>query len=948
MALTVLNQIKEIRASGEVVLWVDNYTNDDTDWVIVGTDPLSSIDYPNAYIVSRSDRPCVTKWNVTSPINMTGTKDQMPQYRVDVYARAVNGSSEVIVNGSVKTVGSSWSWINGTASSFSYLMSYINYSDHMLYPYPDLNHTIIGKYITCSTNGRAIYIYASIYASNDCVGKIKGALYKKSNGALVGVTEELNFIPGGATSYKFEFADPKPYLEKDVDYYVVVWGNVSVGSAGAQAREGNMYVGRGLSKNVVYGDFPDPLTNYTTTDFGVQAEVYVVPEQETVQFYLDKRYLGTVEIDCAVVTYWNSTHVFYQTPVYSGQSEKYAKTGVAPYLGAVDYPNNYISWTNDTTVDAFFEFPDVTWTCNLLQVTATFYGNGSVRYYLLSPSMDINYTNYTTFTPFGVTVDITAFVNTSEKLNSLRLAFRSVGVSYVDAVKLTVTLPSLNLRILDANSAILDGATVYINNGTEYSMQVVNGWANWTGITASTVDVKVKWQDCWVNDTFTVTMDAMNKTLDVTCNVYSFAPQAFEWDLETLLTPGSQIRLTAPNGTQTGLISLGSSASYTISQAQNGTWKIEVFWNGMKVNETEYFLDGNVPLGQLKLQCQVWNLMFQLKDSNGNFLTTSPAQVYFTYPNATTLMSLNTTVGYGNVKVCNGTSYYMVKYQDVWVTANTTLSNLDPSTTLVTATCNVYKLTVYVQSQETGHAALGAGLVLKRVEDSVITTLNGLYGLPASPVTGEYNLTHARYIWPQLAIQNGSYVIYVYLYNEERGGDTVTLTANTVSSITVSTAAPPSPPGPGPGPSLGLDFRVEDTYLTVTKGETVSFDLKIVWTNTAVITISKIQFQDRSDWFTIVDELPKTVYKPSGFMPEGNATVAVRVTVPWDQQEGTITLNVVVTCPSAGGMVERSGVIYLTVTGKQLAPPGSIPGFMTYVFLGMLLLLCVYAFAKKR
>jgi hypothetical protein len=83
-------------------------------------------------------------------------------------------------------------------------------------------------------------------------------------------------------------------------------------------------------------------------------------------------------------------------------------------------------------------------------------------------------------------------------------------------------------------------------------------------------------------------------------------------------------------------------------------------------------------------------------------------------------------------------------------------------------------------------------------------------------------------------------------------------------------------------------------------------------------------------------------------MPEGTATVAVRVTVPWDQQEGTVTLNVVVTCPSAGGTLERSGVIYLTVTGKQLVQPGSIPEYMTYVFLGMLLLICVYAFAKRR
>jgi hypothetical protein len=371
---------------------------------------------------------------------------------------------------------------------------------------------------------------------------------------------------------------------------------------------------------------------------------------------------------------------------------------------------------------------------------------------------------------------------------------------------------------------------------------------------------------------------------------------------------------------------------------------VKVKWQGLWVNGT--WTINMTTTKTIEAICNVWSLTFNLKDSSGVALTASPAQVYYTFPNGSTCMVLNTTTGSGAFKVANGTSYYMVKFQDVWVTANTTLADLSPSTTLVSVTCNVYKLTVYVQSQETGQAVLGAGLVLKRVEDSVITTLNGLYGLPASPVTGEYNFTHARYIWPQLAMQNSSYVIYVYLYSEQRGGATTELTANTETFIVISSAAPP--PSPGPGPSLGLDFRVEDTYLTVTKGETTSFNISIVWSNTAIITISKIQFQDRSDWFTIVDELPKTVYKPSGFMPEGTATVAVRVTVPWDQQEGTVTLNVVVTCPSPGGMVERSGVIYLTVTGKRLAQPGSIPEYMTYVFLFGLLLISVYAFAKKR
>jgi len=84
------------------------------------------------------------------------------------------------------------------------------------------------------------------------------------------------------------------------------------------------------------------------------------------------------------------------------------------------------------------------------------------------------------------------------------------------------TVPTnLNLRTVDHNNNVVNTTTVYMNNGTEYSKTVdSNGWANWTGITADSVSVKVKYQGLWVNGSFTVQMNT-NKTIDVVCNIYN-------------------------------------------------------------------------------------------------------------------------------------------------------------------------------------------------------------------------------------------------------------------------------------------------------------------------------------------------------------------------------------------------------------------------------------------
>ena len=83
---------------------------------------------------------------------------------------------------------------------------------------------------------------------------------------------------------------------------------------------------------------------------------------------------------------------------------------------------------------------------------------------------------------------------------------------------LQITFMSLNLRIKDRAGNIISGATVYAD--TTPKVSDAKGWANFTAELGTVAEVKVKYQDVWVNGTFTVTIDS-SKTIDVICNVYS-------------------------------------------------------------------------------------------------------------------------------------------------------------------------------------------------------------------------------------------------------------------------------------------------------------------------------------------------------------------------------------------------------------------------------------------
>jgi hypothetical protein len=261
---------------------------------------------------------------------------------------------------------------------------------------------------------------------------------------------------------------------------------------------------------------------------------------------------------------------------------------------------------------------------------------------------------------------------------------------------------NLHLKTLEWDkSTILTAATVYINNGTIYSKTVdANGWGNFTGITASSLSIYVKWQNAFVNGSFT----------------------------------------------------------YTVS--------------GDDV---------------VNVQCKVWSLTFNAKDHDGSsLLTASPTTLYWTFPNATQIQ-LETATGTETFKTMNGTAYYRIKFQDAWVTANITLSNLSPSTTTVNQNCEVYSLTVNVKD-ESSAAVASASLTLKRNG----TTVNGLYGLPASPTTD----SGGAYTWSQLAaVASGNYTVMA-LKGSKSGGVYGALTSDvTWGIIVVETTAPSVAPG---------------------------------------------------------------------------------------------------------------------------------------------------------
>ena len=211
----------------------------------------------------------------------------------------------------------------------------------------------------------------------------------------------------------------------------------------------------------------------------------------------------------------------------------------------------------------------------------------------------------------------------------------------------------LHLKVVEFDgTTVLIGAQITMNNGTDQVKTASSGgWGNYTGITAAFVTVKIKWENSFVNGSFTETMGA-NRTVTVVTKVYSSYALAWRFnDNSTAFTP-TQVQLLAPNST---LVTLTGGSVSSLSLVQNGTWAVK--------SVTEY--GGNVvaasnptftPTGDSQtrqMACRIYSIVLassMFRDNAGAALYTAPSAFTITTPNATSVS------GYGTYLMPNGTS----------------------------------------------------------------------------------------------------------------------------------------------------------------------------------------------------------------------------------------------------------------------------------------------------
>jgi len=118
-----------------------------------------------------------------------------------------------------------------------------------------ITNRISGSWFTCPEPGIAQSITAAVRNALAIDVPYKCAIYRRSDGKLIGVTEEVMVPPTtGAPGpwVTFNFPEPKPELE-NTDYYLVAWAKQNY-----SALHGTDEIGKGGYQELTYDSFPDP------------------------------------------------------------------------------------------------------------------------------------------------------------------------------------------------------------------------------------------------------------------------------------------------------------------------------------------------------------------------------------------------------------------------------------------------------------------------------------------------------------------------------------------------------------------------------------------------------------------------------------------------------------------------------------------------------------------
>jgi len=118
--------------------------------------------------------------------------------------------------------------------------------------YGTTGNFIMGSWFTCPENGLAVSISVYGYVS-PATGRIKAAIYRLSDLALIGVTEEGTGYEMPGVWATLNFLAPEPTLELGVEYLLVAWSTLFNFFGEDEA-------GKGRHKPLPYDGWPNPLT----------------------------------------------------------------------------------------------------------------------------------------------------------------------------------------------------------------------------------------------------------------------------------------------------------------------------------------------------------------------------------------------------------------------------------------------------------------------------------------------------------------------------------------------------------------------------------------------------------------------------------------------------------------------------------------------------------------
>jgi len=288
------------------------------------------------------------------------------------------------------------------------------------------------------------------------------------------------------------------------------------------------------------------------------------------------------------------------------------------------------------------------------------------------------------------------------------------------------------------------------------------------------------------------------------------------------------------------------------------------------------------------VKCKVWTLTLTAKDQSAN--TLSNTQLHWTFPNATQVALTNNPASF---KTMNGSSYYRIKWQSIWVTANTSYTAVETENAK-SVTCNVYKTVDYLVAVDESTCVPPIYSAESRTLKFTTTVTGSKTCKVYTGSLGEPEIITAASVGRDFQYDSTSHIVSF----EITGSSYVLVEVvwGIVGEVPVT-------------PTGELKLTIQPTALDAVAGTTVTVALPFSFDGSSAIDI--VEVQTNTSWVQVNETLPKHIGSKA-------ATIRFTVTPP---SEGVYTCRITLKAKTA--TQTATAVSYLTVNATKA--PSALP-----------------------